>query len=144
MFLMEKKKMKNEYVVRKKTTEDTYFYLHPDCGFLAEDCNGGPYRFTNKKTAKDSLKYNNKYRWGYDNTLKDDVLSYDEYIVERKKKLDEMEMYANEHGIEVYRTDSRLFIYLTSVQFGKPIAMWKDITLNTINDLERISKKSRE
>ena len=132
--------MKKKYIVRKTTMEGNYFYLHPDCGFLVECCNGGPYYFTNRKIAKDSLKYNNKYKWGYNNTLKDDILTLEEYLAERVKKLDEMEIYAKKHDMTTYRTNARLFLYLSNKRFGKTESTWKDITLYSLEDIKNMLK----
>lgn len=127
--------MKNRYVVRKTTKLGNYLYLHPSWGFCVEMCNGGVYTFTNKKTASKACVYANKYLGSYD-TLKDEVLTYDEYLSEREKKHDVMEHYANEHGVGTHREDGKLYLYLTGERFGKPVAMWYDATLHTLTDIE--------
>lgn len=130
--------MKDTYVVRKTTKEGKVFYLNPNYGFGTEDCGGGVYAFPNNQRAKTALEHANKFSYGYDDTVKDDILTYDEYVTARLLKLDEMEKYAKERGIETYFENGRLYLYLVSQQFGKMVASWYDVTLKDIGCIDKI------
>ena len=46
-----------------------------------------------------------------------------------RKKLDSIEKLLHEHNYETHREPLKLYVYLTDERFGKPIHMWRDISL---------------
>ena len=129
--------MKNQYVAVKTFENNRYLCLNPNLGFVVEGCNRGPYTFTNKKTAREAIKHANHTKY-MGETGTDKVLTLDEYHNLLAQKLEAMERFLNEHGYETHRESLKLYVYLSGVEFGKPVHMWDDITLC---EFENIKKK---
>ena len=140
-----------KYVARKTTSDGRYLYLF--CfdwsrGYSAEAACGGPQWFTNKAELKSLARWVTIHEYRYQDTIKDEVLTYSEYLDERDLKLDKMELLLHESGFETHRIyeeyNRRLYVYLSDIKYGLPVAQWIDISLSELAEVEQLVLKSKE
>ena len=69
-------------------------------------------------------------------------MTYTEYLRQRDSKIYEMNTILKEKGYETHIEEHKLYAYASGMQFGKVVARWCDITLESIEYARNLDAKN--
>ena len=131
-----------KHVVKRTYLDKKELYLDNHIGFCYERCNGGVGKFNSKSGAEKERRRIDKIYGIPKDVLKTEVMTYTEYLRQRDSKIYEMNTILKEKGYETHIEEHKLYAYASGMQFGKVVARWCDITLESIEYARNLDAKN--